>query len=194
MALGFYFDMTHCVGCRACVVACKDKNKLDGSALGLNLRNAITYCSGTFPDVKCFTYSGACNHCESPACLAACAKGAIYKDADGCVIIDAAMCDGCGACVEICPYKAPVMDEVAKVAKKCDACASIRMHGEKPTCVTACPMRCLDFGEMDELKAKYGDGLVCDLAVLPDSAMTKPKVLIKAKEFAKSGEFEEMML
>ena len=28
MALGFYFDMTRCVGCRACQVACKDKNNL----------------------------------------------------------------------------------------------------------------------------------------------------------------------
>ena len=37
MALGFYFDMTRCIGCRACQVACKDKNRLDVGTIYLSL-------------------------------------------------------------------------------------------------------------------------------------------------------------
>ena len=48
MALGFYFDMTRCVGCRACQVACKDRNDLD---IGLLFRYAKTYETGSFPKV-----------------------------------------------------------------------------------------------------------------------------------------------
>ena len=194
MALGFYFDMNRCIGCRACAVACKDKNRLDGDSLGINLRNAITYSAGKFPNVKCFSYSGACNHCEDPNCIKVCASGALYKAEDGTVILDSSLCVGDQKCVGACPYRAPQFDEAAGITRKCDACASLRAKGEPPACVAACPMRALDFGEEEELKAKYGDDLVSDLAVLPDSKITGPHVWIKAKEFAKSGEFEEMML
>ncbi len=184
MALGFYFDMTRCIGCRACQVACKDKNNLE---IGIVFRNADTYEVGQFPKAQMFNYSNTCNHCESPACLAACASGAIYKDADGCVIIDSAMCDGCGMCAEICPYKAPKINSDG-VAVKCDACAYLRAKGQKPACVDACPNRALDFGDVDELKAKYGENLVSDLSILPDSTMTKANVYIKAKACAIDGE------
>ena len=187
MALGFYFDMTRCIGCKACQVACKDKNNLD---IGTLFRNAATYELGSFPKVQHFNYSCSCNHCENPACVAACASGACYKDADGCVIIDAAMCDGCGMCVEICPYKAPKM--VGDVAVKCDACAYLRAKGQKPACVDACPNRALDFGDVEELKAKYGADLVSDLTILPDSTMTKANVYIKAKACALEGEAVEL--
>ena len=60
MALGFYFDMTRCVGCRACQVACKDRNNLD---IGLLFRYAKTYETGSFPKVGMYNYSGSCNHC-----------------------------------------------------------------------------------------------------------------------------------
>ena len=80
MALGFYFDMTRCVGCRACQVACKDRNNLD---IGLLFRYAKTYETGSFPDVGMYNYSGSCNHCEHPACITVCPTGAMYKAEDG---------------------------------------------------------------------------------------------------------------
>ena len=43
MSLGFYFDMTRCMGCRACQVACKDKNNLD---IGTIFRRAKTFTVG----------------------------------------------------------------------------------------------------------------------------------------------------
>lgn len=61
-------------------------------------------------------------------------------------------------------------------------------------CVDACVMRALDFGEYDDLVAKYGDDLVSDLSVLPDSSMTTPNLLIKAREIAVSEDAKQMMV
>ena len=182
--------MTRCIGCRACQVACKDKNNLE---IGILFRNAKTYEVGTYPNAQMFNYSNSCNHCSNPACLAACSSGAIYKDEQGCVIIDTAYCDGCGRCVEICPYEVPKLNADG-LAIKCDACAYLRAKGQKPACVDACPNRALDFGDVDELKAKYGADLVSDLAILPDSSMTNANVYIKAKACAIDGECVQIPL
>lgn len=189
MSLGFYFDMTRCVGCRACQVACKDKNNLD---IGTIFRNAKTYTVGKYPEVGMFSYSASCNHCEQPACITVCPTGAMYKAEDGTVICDSALCNGCQACVNICPYQVPKYVESEMVVKKCDACAYLRAKGQNPACVDACPNRALDFGDLDELRAKYGDDLVCDLSILPNSNLTNPNVLIKAKPCAVEGEAEEL--
>ena len=191
MALGFYFDMTRCVGCRACQVACKDKNDLE---LGILFRNAKTYESGEFPKVSMFNYSSTCNHCTSPACVAACPTGAMYKAEDGTVIHDDEMCIGCQTCAGICPYGVPKYSEAKGIVVKCDACAYLRAKGQKPACVDACPSRALDFGDVDELKAKYGSDLVSDLSILPDSTMTGANVYIKAKACAIDGEATELFM
>lgn len=189
MALGFYFDMTRCVGCRACQIACKDKNRLD---VGVILRKAKNFEVGEFPTCKTYSYSFSCNHCETPACMTVCPTGAIYKAEDGTVILDSALCDGCGSCVEICPYGHPQMVESEGVAIKCDACAYLRAKGMNPACVDACPSRALEFGDLDELRAKHGDDLVSDIAILPDHTLTGANILIKAKEIALDPEFTEL--
>ena len=61
-------------------------------------------------------------------------------------------------------------------------------------CVDACPLRALDFGEIDDLEAKYGPGLVREIAVLPAAETTGPNTLIKAKEGASSADFVEVVL
>lgn len=189
MALGFYFDMTRCVGCRACQVACKDKNRLN---IGMIWRYAKTYETGTVPKVGMYNYSGSCNHCENPACVDICPVGAMYKAEDGTVIHDDEMCIGCQACVGACPYTVPQFDAELSIVRKCDACASLRAKGQNPACVDACPSRALDFGEKEELIAKYGADLVQDIAILPDSSLTGSNTLIKAKECAKEEEYREL--
>ncbi len=187
----FYFDQSACVGCRACQIACKDKMEQE-LQLGVFYREVKCYETGSFPNVGRFCVSMSCNHCENPACLAACAAGAIYKAEDGTVLFDQSVCDGCGMCVDICPYKAPKLVDGKMV--KCDACAARRAKGENPLCVDACTMRALDFGDYDEMVAKYGAELVSDLSVLPDSAMTNAGLLINARACALEGEAKEMYL
>lgn len=187
----FYFDQAACVGCRACQIACKDKMETELKE-GVFYRTVTSYETGSFPNVGRFNVSMACNHCENPACLAACAAGAIYKAEDGTVLYDASVCDGCGMCAEICPYKAPQVIDGKMV--KCDGCYARTSKGLNPQCVDACTMRALDFGEYDELVAKHGEGLVADLSVLPDSTMTKAGLLINARACALEGEARELNL
>lgn len=179
MSIGFYFDMTRCTGCRACQVACKDKNRLE---VGNNYRVARTFSVGAFPSVAGYSVSTTCNHCTDAVCVANCPTGAMYKAEDGTVISDSEICIGCGTCVVFCPYEVPQILP-AGVCGKCDSCFVIRGKGEQPACVSACPSRALDFGEVSELEAKYGADLVNAITVWPDGE-TNPNTRIKAKAAA----------
>lgn len=188
MAIGYYFDMTRCTGCRACQVACKDKNRLD---VGTIYRHAKTFSVGKFPSVTAYSYSASCNHCESPACFSACPTGAIEKREDGAVIIDREACSGDGSCTKACPYGIPQILPDGK-AGKCDSCYLIREAGGQPACVAACPNRALDFGEYDDLVKTYGPDCVSEIAILPSADTTKPSLLISAKEAATETGFVDV--
>lgn len=182
MAVGFYFDMTRCIGCRACQVACKDKNRLE---VGYLYREVNTYTVGAFPDVSSYSYSFSCNHCEDAVCLNNCPTGAIYRAEDGTVIQDQSLCIGCRMCVMSCPYGQPKYFPERGVSGKCDGCYGLRAAGNEPACVAGCPNRALAFGEMDELRAEFGPDLdEGSIVVLPSPEETHPNVLIKAKDIA----------
>lgn len=177
--LGFYFDATYCTGCKTCQVACKDKNRLD---IGTVFRTVKDYEVGEYPNASWYHVSMSCNHCENPACIAACPTGAMYKAEDGTVLHDDDMCIGCQACVNACPYGAPKFVPSKNIVQKCDGCAAIRAAGGNPVCVDACPMRAIEFGDLDEIAAKHaGENLTKDIAVLADSSMTNPSICINAK-------------
>ncbi len=92
-------------------------------------------------------------------------------------MIDEKKCIGCGACAQACPYGAPVLDETAHKMHKCDVCADRLVQGLRPICVEACPQRAIEFGEISELRKKYGDN--ADIAPLPSSSLTKPSLVIR---------------
>lgn len=183
MTLGFYVNMQRCIGCRTCQVACKDRH--DMHSVGPRPRRVETFECGTYPEVATFHHVMSCNHCENPACVANCPTTAMYKSDDGIVLHDDSKCIQCKNCMTVCPYGAPQWDPVASMIVKCDSCKDLREAGKQPNCVAACPMRALDFGDIDELKAKYGDDLVNELPYLPTASWTNPNVLIKASEGAK---------
>lgn len=190
MTIGFYLDMGRCIGCRACQIACKDKNRLE---VGTLYRHAGSYTVGAFPDVKGYSYSFGCNHCEDPVCLRNCPVGAIYKAPDGTVIQDQGKCIGCRMCVMSCPYGQPKYFPDRGVSGKCDGCYGLRRSGGDPACVAGCPNRALKFGEVDDLCAEYGDDLDRGgIAVLPSPDKTHPHILIKAKESAFDEGYREV--
>lgn len=189
--IGFYFDMNKCSGCHACQIACKDRNDL---AVGMLFRNVRSFEAGTYPDAHIFHYAQTCNHCTAPACVANCPTGAMQKTEDGAVLHDDAACIGCGTCVESCPYGVPAIDADAGIARKCDSCKALRDAGKNPVCVDACTMRCLDFGDIEELRAKYGNDLTSDQVFLPASDETTPSVLIKRRESVDGKEATEIIL
>lgn len=181
--LGFYFDQTRCNGCKACQVACADKNDL---APGVRWRRVVEYSGGTWavnghtftPNVFTYYTSVACNHCEDPACVAVCPTTAMHQGDDGVVTVDPKKCIGCKYCTWACPYGAPQYDAEVKHMTKCDLCADYRATGQDPACVAACPSRALDWGPIDELRKEHGDAAP-GIAPLPDPAMTRPHLVIK---------------
>lgn len=178
--LGFYCDQRYCSGCRTCQVACKDVNDLDVGAL---FREVSSFECGMYPEVAITHSSLACNHCDTPACVANCPSGAMYMDGEtGLILHNDDECLGCQTCVEACPYGAPTFVESEGIVQKCDSCIRLRENGEEPACVASCIMRCLFFGDLDELKEEYGaDGLVNEMSYLP-APDTSPSLLIRAKE------------
>ena len=183
MQYGFYFDADRCGSCKACVMACRDKND---TLLGLKNRNVIDFGGGRWVEkdglvqpenVFVYSISISCNHCESPACVANCPTGAMIKrDEDGIVYVDESVCIGCGTCANACPYGAPKVSEERGVTSKCNFCMDYLDAGGRPACVDACLMRCLDFGDIAELREKYGDA--CDVAPLPSSSETRPSLIL----------------
>ena len=178
--LGFYYDVTRCTGCRACQMACKEKNKL---AAGDFCRRVDTIES----EGKWMHFSLSCNHCEDPACVAVCPTGAMYKAEDGTVQHRDDLCIGCARCVHSCPYGAPFIDKYSGYSVKCDSCTQRRGEGREPACVEACPMRALRFGDLDELRAEHG-ACGAELRFLPSEAQTLPNLAVRG---ASRGEWRE---
>lgn len=195
--LAFYIDTSSCTGCKACELACKDKNNLP---LGMRFRKVWDYGGGNWvpdplqPDVlvpgKVYSYSVtvSCMHCENAACQEVCPTGAMTKREDGIVYVNTDRCIGCRYCEWACPYGAPQYNEAEGYMQKCDFCMDLVDSGENPACVEACPMRALDFGEYDELVARYGD--IAGMDPLPSPDLTNPSVVItphKDAQFNQSG-------
>lgn len=199
MALGFYFDSNKCIGCRTCHLACKD---LHGLGLGSTFRKVRAFEVGTYPETDGFRYSSSCNHCENATCIKSCSTGAIFRDNDGTVQLNADICIGCKKCMANCPFDA--INIVAhstnkrRIVGKCDSCKALRDAGKNPICVDSCLMRCLDFGELDKLKQKYGLSGIAKISQLPALASVKnisdnlPQVLIKVKPCALNSNFREV--
>lgn len=193
MAVGFYLDATRCSGCHVCQIACKDRMDLHNA--GPVPRRVCSYEAGVYPTASMYHTSIGCNHCEDPACVANCPTGAMYKDEEtGVVLHDDSVCVGCKSCMMACPYGAPQFDDAQSRIVKCDSCKALRDAGMNPVCVDACMMRALDFGDMDELKEKYGAGMVQEIACLPRAEMTHPNLLIKASDSAFRSDFTEVVL
>ena len=192
---GFYFDSSRCTGCRTCSVACAD---LKNSPIGLYNRVVTPYEGGTWKkdkdgawtqDVFAYYISQACNHCADPACVKVCPTKAHYKRAeDGLVVIDQSKCIGCGACAAACPYGAPKLDVKIRKMQKCDGCVDRTSKGKQPVCVEACVQRAIDFGDMQDLRKKYGT--LVAIAPMPDPSKTKPSIVVKGTKNAKPVGFE----
>lgn len=191
---GFFIDVSRCVGCRTCTIACAD---LNNTPIGIYNRTVKAYEGGTWepctdgtwrPNVFAYYIPIACNECTEPACVAVCPVKAHYKrKEDGLVLVDLQKCIGCGACVQACPYGAPKLNpQIGKVVK-CDACVARTSRGLAPVCVEACVERAIDFGDIDELRKKYGT--TDSIAPLPDGSKTKPNLVIKAPKQAKPTGF-----
>jgi Fe-S-cluster-containing dehydrogenase component len=101
-----------------------------------------------------------CHHCADAPCRRACPAGAIAKTAEGIVWIDAALCIGCGECIEACPFGAMQFDEDRGQAVKCDLCAHRVGEGLAPACASVCATGCISWGAARKLVERAVDQAV----------------------------------
>jgi len=170
-------DVTRCIGCRGCQVACKQWNENDevipveengvpaanwGSYENPPQLSARTWTKIRFTELE---YAGKlhwvfskiqCMHCEHPACVAACPVGALQKTPDGPVVYDDNKCFGCRYCMVACPFGVPTFewDEPLPWIRKCNFCADRLSNGIEPACVKTCPTGALKLGEREDLIAE----------------------------------------
>jgi anaerobic dimethyl sulfoxide reductase subunit B (iron-sulfur subunit) len=187
---GFYIDTSSCTGCKACQIACKDKNNLP---VGVLWRKVVEVQGGEWLPrgaawlTNAFTYfvSSACNHCAAPICAEVCPTQAMHQRADGIVLIDEQRCMGCRYCEMACPYKAPQFEPARGVMTKCNFCCDLLDVDQSPACVSACQMRVLHFGDIEELRAQFGEVNV--IYPLPDPNLTQPALVLTPHREAKSS-------
>jgi len=171
---GFIVDTTRCIGCGACVRACKTENDVPDTyfrtwveryEMNKDEKIRVDSPKGAIESfkqdnfelsdiVKAFFVPKLCNHCYDSACEQVCPVGATYHSPDGVVLIDKKHCVGCGYCVQACPYGCRYIDERKGVADKCTLCYHRIQKGEAPACVNACPRNARIFGNLKDPNSK----------------------------------------
>jgi formate dehydrogenase iron-sulfur subunit len=133
----FHFDMTKCIGCKCCVVACNEQN---GNPADILWRRVGEIEGGVYPETRRHYLSMGCNHCLEPTCLTGCPVDAYAKDGvTGIVRHSAETCIGCQYCTWNCSYGVPQYNPDRGVVGKCDMCYGRLVRGQEPACVAACP-------------------------------------------------------
>ena len=159
-------DVSSCIGCKACQVACMQWN---------DLRDDIGTCTGVYDNpvdlspqswtvmrfsevetqenhLEWLIRKDGCMHCADPGCLKACpAPGAIVQYSNGIVDFIEEHCIGCGYCVIGCPFDIPRISKKDGKAYKCTLCSDRVKVGLEPACVKACPTGAIRFGSKEDM-------------------------------------------
>lgn len=159
-------DVSSCIGCKACEVACQEWNDLMaaegrpffGSYQTLPDLEANFWQLIKFNEVERdgrFMWNMTkyqCMHCGDPGCLRACpAPGAIVQYRNGIVDFVQENCIGCGYCITGCPFDVPRLSRSTGKVYKCTLCSDRVEVGLEPACIKACPTNCLHFGTKEQL-------------------------------------------
>jgi len=164
-AVGLLYDTTLCIGCKTCMVACRDANGLtsDRSTPGgaqyyepVDLNAHAKTVIKLYADADGMTRSyvkAQCMHCVDPACAAACMLGSLQKREFGIVTYDPDLCVGCRYCEVACPFNVPKFEWASAAPRivKCELCKERLAEGKEPACTEVCPRKAVIFGPRAEL-------------------------------------------
>jgi Fe-S-cluster-containing dehydrogenase component len=162
-AVGLLYDASKCIGCKTCVVACKEANHLPPDPDpedGGRYDSPVTLSGTTKNIIKAYAADGKgsymksqCMHCIDPACVNACMIGALKKREFGVVTWDGELCIGCRYCAVACPFEVPKFEwsKAAPKVVKCELCKERLQAGQEPACTAVCPRHAVIFGKRDAL-------------------------------------------
>src|SRR2546428_14156515 len=178
-ALGFFTDTPICIGCKACEVACKEWNQLEGNAphftadsfdntgqLDAQNWRHVQFIE-QIPDNSGMVVtptpiaggqawlmmSDVCKHCKNASCLEVCPTNALMRTEFDTVYIQNDVCNGCRNCISACPYGVIGFNETKGIAQKCTLCYDRLQGGLQPACAKACPTESIKFGYVEDLHA-----------------------------------------
>ena len=144
---GFAIDLSRCIGCHACSLACKAEHQIP---VGVHRCWVKSVEQGVFPDTARLFFPVLCNQCDHAPCVAICPTGALFTRPEGIIDVDGEACIGCRACMQACPYDQLFIDPNTRTAEKCNFCANRLETGLLPTCVSVCPTECRVFGDLND--------------------------------------------
>lgn len=164
---GVLVDLTRCIGCRGCQVACKSWNERKAMKTKMhgNFTNPVRLNSECFTNIRFIEgdresgpvwsfVKDQCLHCKDPACVAACPVGALKKTPDGPVVYEYDPCIGCRYCMISCPFDIPKYEwekALTPWVRKCTFCSERIKAGATPACIKVCPTNVMQFGDRDEV-------------------------------------------
>ena len=183
---GILVDISSCVGCGVCVIACKQENGLPPNIDDAPGKDWPAWQwvlpigpKGVYPDLSMHYLPVMCMHCEYPPCREACPiPGAIYKREDGVVLVDKDKCDGCKdfvgvpKCIPACPYQVIQFDEKKGIVEFCTLCAHRIDTGLEPACVKTCPTGAMNFGDRDKMVTLANERLAQAKSKFPKAVVT----------------------
>jgi len=169
--MGFFTDTSICIGCKACEVACKEWNQVPEEIEGWSGRsydNSLDLDANRWRHVafieqeepfatdgmRWLMASDVCKHCTSAACLDVCPTGALFRTEFGTVVVQEDVCNGCGYCVPACPFGVIGQRKPDGRVWKCTLCYDRLKDDLEPACAKACPTDSIQFGELDDLRAR----------------------------------------
>lgn len=180
---GYAVDTTKCIGCGACMRACRNENKVPEGyyrtwveryeiddagevTVDVALNAKATFTSeakkedkGSDLYEKAFFVPKLCNHCETSVCTQVCPVGATFHTKDGVVLVDKEHCVGCGYCIQACPYGTRFINPATHTADKCTLCYHRITKGLKPACVQSCPVNARIFGNLNDSSSEISQML-----------------------------------
>lgn len=172
-----FLDPQRCIGCRACVAACRECETHLGLAMVYIDFMARAQTAATAPTL--------CMHCEDPVapCAQVCPTQAIMITPDG--VVQQALkerCIACRNCAYACPFGIPKLDLVQRLQYKCNMCYDRVVAGKRPMCATVCPSGAISFGSHEELAARGRGKPVRDFAFGRQRVRTKVFVMMPPEE------------